>query len=235
MDPSAALKRFYKTVAFEESDDGYFVTLDGHQLKSPAKRPMPLPSQDIAKALVQEWDTQDELINPSTMPVMALVSTAVDRIGQQRNGVVEQIAKYGETDLVCYWASDPEELAIRQAKAWTPLIEWTKDRFDIPLKTQTGIMHLPQPEGTFDAFQRIIDQYNDWELAALSSATHCTGSIVIALALMNKHLDAQAAFEVSQIDETYQIELWGEDWEAKDRRETILRDLNNVTRFLNYL
>jgi len=235
MDSSSALKRFYRSVGIEEHDNGYVVTLDGRHLKSPAKRPLHLPTQDVAEALALEWEAQDEIIKPATMPVMALASTTVDRIGQQRAGVVEQIAKYGETDLVCYWTDDPKELATRQANAWVPLIDWTKKTYGIELNTQTGVMHLAQPDGTFDAFHKVIDQYNDWELAALSSATHCTGSIVIALALMNNHLDADAAFEVSQIDETYQIELWGEDWEAKDRRETILNDLRNVIRFLNYL
>lgn len=235
MDPSAKLKRFYKKVDIEQHGDDFCVTLDGRQLKSPAKRQMLLPSQAMAEALAQEWDAQEKEINPMTMPVMALTATAVDRIGQQRDGVLEQIAKYGGTDLICYWADDPEELTRRHAEAWTPLLEWTRNTYDIELKTQTGIMHVAQPDGTIDAFHRIIAAYNDWELAALSSATHCTGSIVIALALMNKHLDAERAFEVSQIDETYQIELWGEDWEAKDRRKTILNDLHDVERFLGFL
>lgn len=232
MDPSAALKRFYKTVAVVEEDNGFLVTLDGRQLKTPAKRSLIMPSQDLAEAVATEWDSQEKEIMPITMPMMALASTAIDRIGEQRAGVLKQIAKYGETDLVCYWAEDPEELAKRQAETWMPFIEWAKETFGVELKTQTGIMHLPQDKGTFEAFYEAINIYNDWELAALSSATHCTGSIVIALSLMHEEIGAKEAFEVSQVDETYQIELWGEDWEAKERREVIQQDLENVQSFL---
>jgi len=169
------------------------------------------------------------------MPVMALVSTAVDRIGQLRSGVVEQIAKYAETDLICYWSDNADELAARQAKTWTPFIEWAKDTLGLDLQTQTGIMHLAQPKATFEKTLKIVNDYNDWELAALSSATHCTGSIIISLALLKDHINAKEAFEASQVDETYQIELWGEDWEAKDRREVIQQDLDNTVSYLKLL
>ena len=235
MDPSAPLKRFYKTVAVENDGNGFRVTLDGRQLKTPAKRSLLVPTQKLADALAQEWDAQEEVINPETMPMMALVSTAIDRIGQLRNGVIEQIAKYAETDLVCYWADNADELTARQSKTWMPFIEWTKETFGVKLIPQTGIMPVKQPEETFNTFHKVIDEYNDWEIAALSSATHCTGSLIIALALLKEHINVQEAFDASQVDETYQIELWGEDWEAKDRREAIMRDLNNVVAYLNHL
>ncbi len=235
MDPSAPLKRFYKAVAVEPVEDGFRVTLDGRELKSPAKRVMPLPTRALAEALAAEWDAQEEHIKPLSMPHMALASTAVDRIGQLRDGVIKQIAKYAESDLICYWTADPEDLAIRQAQAWTPLLEWVEELSGIKLRTQNGIMHIEQPEGTFETFRALVEEYDDWRLAALSNATHCTGSLVIALALLKKHITPQQAFDVSQIDETYQIELWGEDWEAKERREVIQKDLNNITAFMEML
>ncbi len=235
MSSSDALKRFYKEVAVVKDGDGFRVTLDGRQLKTPAKRSLLLPTEKLANTLAKEWDDQDEHIVPLTMPMMALVSTAIDRIGQLRDGVIEQIAKYAETDLICYWTEDPEDLAVRQSKTWTPFIGWAKDTFGVEFKIHTSMMTSDQPEGIVDAFLKEINKYNDWELAALSSATHCTGSLVIALALLKKHIDATQAFEASQVDETYQIELWGEDWEAKDRREVIQKDLINIVKYMTLL
>ncbi|SCA55262.1 F1-ATPase chaperone protein [Candidatus Terasakiella magnetica] len=232
MDSSAALKRFYKTVGVEQDGDGYRVTLDGRQLKSPAKRSFLLPTKALADELAKEWDAQEEHIQPLTMPMMALASTAVDRIGQLRDGVIEQIAKYGETDLICYWTDDPEDLAKRQAKAWTPYIKWAKEKYDAELTTQTGILHIEQPESSLKALTTAVHAFDDWELSGLSSATHSTGSLILALALAEGHINAKQAFEDSQVDETYQIELWGEDWEAKDRREVIQRDLQAVVNWL---
>lgn len=235
MDPSAALKRFYKKVDIEQDSDGYRVTLDGRQLKSPAKRSLLLPAKPLAEKLAEEWDAQKEHIHPLTMPMMGLASTAVDRIGQLRTGVVEQIAKYAETDLICYWTDDPKELAERQAQIWTPHLNWIKDTYGVELKTQTGILHLQQPAETIDTLAKAVDSFNDWELAGLSSATHCTGSLVLGLALVQNHIDSAQAFEDSQVDETYQIEQWGEDWEAADRRQVIRQDLDAVSTWINLL
>jgi chaperone required for assembly of F1-ATPase len=59
--------------------------------------------------------------------------------------------------------------------------------------------------------------------------------LVIALALLEGRLDAEGAFEVSQIDETFQIEAWGEDAEAARRRAALAADIAAAARFLDLL
>lgn len=235
MDPSAPLRRFYKTVGVVKDDNGFRVTLDERQLKTPAKRDLLVPSEKLAHALAKEWEDQGEHIKPLTMPFMALASTAVDRIGQLRDGVIEQIAKYAETDLICYWTIEPKDLAQRQADTWLPYIDWAKKTLGAEFKTQTGVIHIDQPENTLESIKNTVNTYTDWELAALSIATHCTGSVIIGLALMKSHISALEAFEASQVDETYQIEQWGEDWEALDRRKVIQKDLDSIVSFLSLL
>lgn len=235
MDLSHALKRFYKTVTIEENDDGYCILLDQRQLKSPAKRALVLPSEGLAEEIAKEWDEQGDHILPVTMPLMALASTTVDRISQQRAGVVHQMVRYGETDLICYWTDDPEELMARQKETWLPYLEWAREDLGITLNVQKGIMHKEQPAQSLETIQALIDERDDWSLAALSSATYCTGSIIIGLAFVMGRINAEDAFVASQVDETYQIEQWGEDWEAKDRRDAIRKDLESITTFLSKL
>jgi chaperone required for assembly of F1-ATPase len=229
------LRRFYKTVAVVKDSGGFRVTLDERHLKTPAKRDLLLPSEKLAKALAEEWDAQKEKINPLTMPYMALASTAIDRIGQWRDGVIDQIAKYAETDLICYRTIEPEDLAQRQAEAWNHFLEWAKENYNAEFNVHTGVLHIAQPEESLKAIYNAIKAHNDWELAALSIATHCTGSVIIGLALMQNHITPLEAFHASQVDETYQIEQWGEDWETADRRELIQKDLDSVVSYLKLL
>lgn len=235
MESSDALKRFYKSVGVEEVESGFAVTLDKRHLKSPAKRPLVLPSQPLAKAIAQEWDAQEKTIKPTTMPLMALASTAVDRIGEMREGVVTQIVKYAETDLVCYWTDEPEELGKRHAAIWQPYVEWAQKDMGVELNIQRGILYVEQPPQSLQNIKKIVEELSDWELSALSIATHVTGSIIIGLALVRGHINSDKAFEDSQVDETYQIELWGEDWEAKDKRDGIKADLLSVTKWLELI
>ena len=72
-------------------------------------------------------------------------------------------------------------------------------------------------------------------LTALHCATTACGSVVIGLALVERHLDAEAAWQASQLDETFQIERWGEDAEAAARRAALKRDIEATDRFLRLL
>ncbi len=48
-------------------------------------------------------------------------------------------------------------------------------------------------------------------------------------------IDAEAAFDAAQLDESYQIERWGEDPEVARRRAAIKADLAAAARFLALL
>jgi len=232
MQPSEALKRFYKTVDVAADGAGFVILLDNRHLKSPAKRPLVLPTRALADAIAAEWAAQKKYIKATTMPLMALAATAVDRISEMRAGVEDQICQYGETDLICYHTNDPADLAARQIKAWGPYLEWMRDTYNAPLETQIGVLHKPQPAESLTILAGIIRDLSIWELAALSSATHCTGSIVLGLALITGKATAEQIFEDSQVDETYQIEQWGEDYETADRRAALKIDLAAVERWM---
>jgi chaperone required for assembly of F1-ATPase len=54
---------------------------------------------------------------------------------------------------------------------------------------------------------------------------------VLALALIEGRVDAEQAFSASQLDESFQIERWGEDNEAARRRAGLKDDIALSSRF----
>ena len=58
---------------------------------------------------------------------------------------------------------------------------------------------------------------------------------MLALAVWDGRIDADAAAAATLIDETVQNERWGEDEEARDRRERLIRDIRAAGRFLTLL
>ena len=58
------------------------------------------------------------------------------------------------------------------------------------------------------------------------------GSLVLALALAQGRIGADEAFALSQLDESYQIERWGEDAEATRRRTALHDDIRDAWRFM---
>lgn len=238
---SGLAKRFYKTaMAAADLDDrsglsGFVVALDGRPLRTPKKALLRLPSQALADAIAGEWAAQDERIRPHSMPLTALACTAFDLVRPRRAEAVAEIAAYGETDLVCYRADQPPDLVARQQAAWQPLLDWAVLTFDAPLAVTMGVLPTPQPATAVGALSRAVAAHDDLELAALATTVKASASLIIGLALSHGRLSAAGAFEAAELDESFQIEKWGEEPAAAERRELIRAELEAAARFLALL
>ena len=225
------MKRVYTRVETRPIDGGWGVALDGKPMRTPAKNELILPCQALAAAVAAEWDAQREEIRPATMPLTRLAATAIDRTAAQRDLIVAETANYADTDLVCYRAGHPPALAARQHAVWQPLIDWASERYGAALAVTSGIVPARQSTATLAAFAAIVAAQDEFRLTALHTLTATCGSLVIALALMEGRLDTAAAFAASQLDETFQIEAWGEDAEAAARRQALAADIAAAARF----
>jgi chaperone required for assembly of F1-ATPase len=229
------MKRVYKYVATRAVDSAWGVTLDGRPLRTPAKLDLCVPSEALAAAIAAEWDAQAPDIRPETMPLTRLAATAIDRTAAERDKIVAEVANYAGTDLVCYRAEHPPALAARQEAVWQPLLDWAAGRYDAGLAVTAGIVPLAQSPASLKAYAGVVAAFDDFRLTGLQATTGACGSLVIALALYEGRLDAEAAFAASQLDETFQIEAWGEDAEATKRREALAADIAAAARFLELL
>jgi chaperone required for assembly of F1-ATPase len=229
------MKRVYREVTTRPAADGWGIALDGRPTRTPARHELIVPSAALAEAIAVEWDVQRDEIRPATMPLTRLAATAIDRTSTQRDLVVAETANYAGTDLVCYRAEHPPALVARQQAEWQPLIDWAMLRYDAGLAATNGILPRPQSPAALKAFAAAVAAQDDFRLTALHAMTAACGSLVIALALMEGRLDAAAAFAVSQLDETFQIEAWGEDAEAAARRQALAEDIAAASRFVRLL
>jgi chaperone required for assembly of F1-ATPase len=235
---AAKFKRFYRAVAVERAAGdaaGYGVTLDGRRIKTPARAAMALPNLALAEAVAAEWADQGEEVDPRTMPLTGLVWSAIDLVRADRARIIEELAAYGAHDLVCYRAEGPAELAARQQALWQPLLDWLALGLDAPLAVTVGVAPVAQPPAALAALRQAVAAKDDLALSALSAAVSAAGSLVIGLALCEGRIDAEAAFAAAQLDETYQIERWGEDPELARRRAAIKADLEAAARLFALL
>jgi chaperone required for assembly of F1-ATPase len=226
------MKRFYKRAEPLEGESGHGVALDRRPVKTPGKRELIVPKRVLAAAIAEEWNAQEGEIRPATMPLTRLATTAIDRVATQREAIIEETANYAGTDLVCYRAAHPPALAARQQAVWQPLIDWATLRYDAPLVITTGVIPKSQSAASLRAFAVAVAEQDDFALTALHVATAASGSLVIGLALIEGQLDAQEAFATSQLDESFQIEAWGEDSEQAERRRALAADIAAAARFM---
>ena len=229
------MKRVYTRVETRAAEGGWSIALDGKSMRTPGKNGLVVPSQALAAAIAAEWDAQQTEIRPATMPLTRLAATAIDHTAMQRDRVVAETADYAGTDLVCYRADHPPALAARQHAAWQPLIDWATLRYDAALAVTSGVIPTAQSPATLNAFARAVAALDDFRLTALHTLTASCGSLVVALALLEGRIDAETAFAVSQLEETFQIEAWGEDAEAAERRRALAADIEAAARFIALL
>ena len=225
------MKRFYKEAKVTAADDEFGVQLDGKPLLTPGKRALRVPSRALAEAIAAEWQGQGVTVKPLELPLTRLVSTALDRVEPRRADVIGEIAKYATTDLLCYRADEPRELIERQAQIWQPLLDWTEARFAAPLTVTQGVLPVAQDPATLAAIERAIAAHDSLQLVALHLATTACGSVVLGLALLAERLSAEEAFAAAALDESFQIERWGEDAEQTQRRAALKEDIALAARF----
>ena len=207
-------KRFWKAAQAEACEGGFTVKLDGRPVRTPAKAALVLPTQAMADAIAAEWDAQEEVVDPRTMPVTRGANAAIDKVRIQRDEVIALLAEYGDSDLLCYRAAGPEALIIRLAKAWDPMLDWAADKLGARLFVGEGVMHVTQKRDALDKLTAEVAAFDDFALAGVHDLISLSGSLILALAVSKDAIPVQEAWQLSRLDEHWQIEQWGEDEEA---------------------
>lgn len=213
--------RFYARAEAEAEGQGdgreFRILLDGRPLRTPARRVLAAPSPALAQALAAEWDAQRDVIDPARMPLTRLANTIIDGVVEAPAPVAAEVERYLACDLVCYRALGPAGLVARQAEAWGPVLAWARAALGARFVSAEGIVFIAQSADALAAAGAAIPR-RPWPLGALHSATTLTGSALIALALMRGAISLDSAWRAAHVDEDWNLQLWGRDALALERR-----------------
>ena len=232
------MKRFYKLVSFREDSEGYALLLDGKPIKTKAGQPLVAPSELIANEAVQEWANQADVIDPDTMPITQILNTKIDRISIERNAMTRAILKYLDTDLLCYLADQPKELAELQNKKWAQWRNWAETKFGHTIETTSGIQALSQPAGLHQVIEKHVHDLDDDRFTILQIIVPLSGSLILGLALVDGAVNAKDVYEACFVEEDFKdtlhnAEKYGTDPYTDKKRHASLRDLKACAAYLN--
>jgi chaperone required for assembly of F1-ATPase len=224
-------KRFWKEATVAELPEGYTVHLDGRPVRTPAKAPVILPTRPLAEAIAAEWDAQEGKIIPASMPVTRAANAAIDKVAHQHAEMARMLADYGDSDLLCYRAESPAELAARQAEAWDSLLDWAESQLSARLETRTGLMPRPQHPQTLGRLHREVEMLDIWAMTAFHDLVGISGSLIIGFAALRGVYPAHTLWQASRVDEVWQQEQWGKDEDAERVARGKEIDFINAKRF----
>ena len=228
-------KRFYKEVAVHEQPDDFAIHLDGRPVLTPRKRQLVVPTRALAEAIAEEWMAQGEKIDPATMPLSKLAITTIDGVAENVAEVRSDIVHFAGSDLLCYRAEAPTVLADLQAKAWDPTLRWIEAETGERFFLAEGVMPVTQSDAALAGVDRLLAPFGAFALASLHVMTTLTGSAFLALAVDMGRMSVADAWAAAHLDEDWQIDRWGIDVEAADRRERRWQEMQAAARFLDLL
>src|SRR3984893_15851655 len=227
-------KRFYTRPGVTETTAGFAITLDDKPIRTPSGRQMLAPTRPIADAIAAEWEAQQEDIDPLTMPLTRFANSVADAVVDRVDVVIEDVAKYFQSDLLFYRAGHPEALVAREAQHWDPVLFWAADVLGAHFILAEGVMHVRQPDAGVQAARGAFP-VDPWSIAALPVVTTLTGSALLALALTHGVLDPEQVWAAAHVDEDWNAEKWGVDEEVAARRAARLVDFRAAAFILRVL
>jgi chaperone required for assembly of F1-ATPase len=231
------MKRFWDNATAEPVGDRWQVLLDGKPMRLPGGAPLLLGQPGLAEAIAAEWQVaggkKGGEMSFADTPLTRLAGTAQERVAPNAEAVALELAKYAESDLLCYRAEDPAALVARQAAEWHPWLDWAAERYGARLEVTAGVMHRAQPASAVAALAAAVAAQTLAGLAALGIIVPSTGSLVLGLAVAEGVLDAAGATAASQLDELFQAEQWGVEWESQERRERVAGEIALAARYLS--
>jgi chaperone required for assembly of F1-ATPase len=217
-------RRFYAAATTRADQSGHAVLLDGRMVRTPARNALTAPSEALTQAIAAEWQAQEDVIDPARMPLTRLANTVIDGVAAAAPAVKADVEKYLATDLLFYRAAGPERLVARQHELWDPVLAWARTAFGARFELVEGVIHIVQPAESLAAMAAAIPQ-NPWRLGAVHAVTTLTGSALIALALAHNAITLDAAWSAAHVDEDWNMELWGRDEIALERRAFQFEDM----------
>ena len=213
----ALRSRFYEKATVAEGPAPFAILLDGKPIRTPARRPLAAPSPALAEALAAEWNAQQDVVDPIAMPLTRLANSIIDGVEQMPLPVAQEIAQYLGSDLLFYRAEGPQGLVERQTRQWDPILTWARDVLGARFVLAAGVMFVDQPPEAIAAAEAAIPT-DPWRLGAVSSITSLTGSALLAFAMLRGRLSVEEAWAAAHVDEDWNMEFWGRDQRALERR-----------------
>lgn len=234
------MKKFYKLVTTNQHGDQWQICLDGKPVKTPVKNALETSSYVLAEAMVMEWHTQQDTINPDTMPITQILMTMIDRVIPNRARLEQEILGYIDTDLICYRTDDPEVYASAQKKAWDPLVKWVEAEFGHPLATTLELKPITQTSELRSAVTNRVQRLSPEEFTALYIATQGMGSLYMAIAALSGKFTPDTLYEAALIEDLtkdgiYLAETYGISPDQERKRAILKRELGDIASFLEKL
>ena len=150
-----------------------------------------------------------------------IFSIAKDKILFDKQKYINEVMKYINTDLICYWENKPDDLYTLQIDNWKSQLKKLKKEklnFDYTF----NIFPIKQNKSSIELLKSKLIKLDDVILSCLLIATKTTSSLLLSYLFITNRIKPIDLYKNAYLHEIWQSKKWGIFEEEKYKRE---RDL----------
>ena len=147
-----------------------------------------------------------------------IFSLAKDKIQVDKQKYIEEVLKYINTDLICYWENKPDDLYTLQLDNWNSQLKKLKKE-ELNFDYTFNITPIKQNKSSIVLLKKKLIQLDDIILSCLLIITNITSSVLLSYLFITNRIKPIDLYNNTYLHEIWQSKKWGIVEEEKEKRE----------------
>jgi chaperone required for assembly of F1-ATPase len=150
-----------------------------------------------------------------------IFSLAKDKIFVDKKIYIDEVMKYINTDLICYWENKPEDLYTLQIDNWSKQLKKLKKE-ELKFDYTFNVLPIEQKGSSIELLKNKLIKLDDMILACLLIVTKITSSLLLSYLFTTNRIKPTDLYKNTYLHEIWQSNKWGIVEEEKEKRESDL-------------
>ena len=199
------------------SDGVFNLFINNKEIKTPEKVSFNFKEKIFPNLILKEIK-KFKLKNLNQSTYYNIFSLAKDKIQVDKQKYIEEVLKYINTDLICYWENKPDDLYTLQLDNWnSQLIKLKKEELNFDYTF--NITPIKQNKSSIVLLKKKLIQLDDIILSCLLIITKITSSVLLSYLFITNRIKPIDLYNNTYLHEIWQSKKWGIVEEEKEKRE----------------
>jgi len=199
------------------SDGVFNLFINNKEIKTPEKVSFNFKEKIFPNLILKEIK-KFKLKNLNKSIYYNIFSLAKDKIQVDKQKYIEEVLKYINTDLICYWENKPDDLYTLQLDNWNSQLKKLKKE-ELNFDYTFNITPIKQNKSSIVLLKKKLFQLDDIILSCLLIITKITSSVLLSYLFITNRIKPIDLYNNTYLHEIWQSKKWGIVEEEKEKRE----------------
>ena len=199
------------------SDGVFNLFINNKEIKTPEKVSFNFKEKIFPNLILKEIEKL-KLKNLNQSIYYNIFSLAKDKIQVDKQKYIEEVLKYINTDLICYWVNKPDDLYTLQLDNWNSQLKKLKKE-ELNFDYTFNITPIKQNKSSIVLLKKKLIQLDDIILSCLLIITKITSSVLLSYLFITNRIKPIDLYNNTYLHEIWQSKKWGIVEEEKEKRE----------------